>query len=411
MSDTFQWLNAFSTRPSLEGAIAEVVTQLQGSLSRNPDLGIVFISSAYATDYPRLVPLLREALPMGCLIGCGGGGVIGMNGDGQAMEVEETPALSLTVAVLPGVTVNPFYLPAHQLPDPDSPPQAWIETLGVEPAQKPHFIVLADPGNSQITDLLEGLDFAYPGAVKVGGLASASLPGVPVGLFFDDELAPDWGLMREGTVGVALSGNIQLETIVAQGCRPIGEPYRVEQGDRNILLQISDPDGTWHPPLTLLRDLINRLEPEDQDLAQHSLFIGVVRDVFKTQWDRGDFLIRNLIGVDPKAGAIAIGDRVRIGQQIQFHLRDADASAEDLDFHLNTYRDQHPAPVGALLFSCLGRGAGLYGEPQVDSRRFQQQFGAVPVAGFFGNGEIGPVGGRSFLHGYTSVFALGSPEH
>lgn len=411
MSDSFQWLNAFSTRPSLEGAIAEVVAQLQGALSRTPDLGIIFISSAYATDYPRLLPLLREALPMGCLIGCGGGGVIGVDGDGQAMEVEETPALSLTVAVLPGVTVQPFYLPVHQLPDLDSPPQAWIEALGVDPAQNPGFIVLADPGSSQITDLLEGLDFAYPEAVKVGGLASGSLPGMPVGLFFDSALAPDWGLMREGTVGVALSGNIQLETIVAQGCRPIGEAYRVEQGDRNILLQISDPEGTWHSPLTLLRELIKGLDEEDQVLAQNSLFIGVVRDVFKTQWGRGDFLIRNLIGVDPKAGAIAIGDRVRIGQQVQFHLRDADASLEDLDFHLNTYPAAHPRPAGALLFSCLGRGAGLYGKSHVDSRRFQQQFGPVPVAGFFGNGEIGPVGGRSFLHGYTSVFALAHPKY
>lgn len=412
MIETFQWLNTFSTCPSLEGAIADVVEQLRGSLSKNPDVGIVFISSAYASEYPRLVPLLREALPMGCLIGCGGGGVIGTDADGSAQEVEQNPALSLSVGVFSGVTVHPFYLPATQLPDPDSPPQAWIDCVGVDPQTQPAFILLADPMQANITDVLEGLDFAYPAAVKLGGLASAGMMGVPNGLFFDAPQAPELGLLREGTVGIALSGKIRLDTIVAQGCRPIGEVYRVEAGDRNILLQLStQDDSTLRSPLDLLRDLIESLDEGDRTLAQNSLFIGVVRDVFKRELGRGDFLIRNLLGVDPKQGAIAIGDRVRIGQRIQFHLRDAKTSADDLEGHLQEHlaHSPHPAPAGALLFSCLGRGAGLYGQPNFDSQLFQRYFGTIPVGGFFCNGEIGPVGQSTFLHGYTSVFGLIRP--
>jgi small ligand-binding sensory domain FIST len=412
MIETFQWLNAFSTCPSLEGAIADVVEQLRGSLSKSPDLGIVFISSAYASEYPRLVPLLREALPMGCLIGCGGGGVIGTDADGHAQEVEQNPALSLCVGVFSGVTVHPFYLPAAQLPDPDSPPQAWVECVGVDPQTQPDFILLADPMQANITDVLEGLDFAYPAAVKLGGLASAGMMGVPNGLFFDAPQAPDLGLLREGTVGVALSGKIRLDTIVAQGCRPIGEVYRVEAGDRNILLQLSTQDAsTIRAPLDLLRDLIESLAESDRTLAQNSLFIGVVRDVFKRELGRGDFLIRNLLGVDPKQGAIAIGDRVRIGQRIQFHLRDAKTSADDLEGHLQEHLARSPqvAPAGALLFSCLGRGEGLYGQANFDSQLFQRYFGTIPIGGFFCNGEIGPVGKTTFLHGYTSVFGLIRP--
>jgi small ligand-binding sensory domain FIST len=220
------------------------------------------------------------------------------------------------------------------------------------------------------------------------------------------------GLLREGTVGVALSGKIRLDTIVAQGCRPIGEVYRVEAGDRNILLQLStQDDSAIRAPLDLLRDLIESLEESDRTLAQNSLFIGVVRDVFKRELGRGDFLIRNLLGVDPKQGAIAIGDRVRIGQRIQFHLRDAKTSADDLEGHLQEHLARSPqvAPAGALLFSCLGRGEGLYGQPNFDSHLFQRYFGTIPVGGFFCNGEIGPVGQTTFLHGYTSVFGLIRP--
>lgn len=410
MANQIKWANALSTRPSLEAAVAEVVDRAQQSLQAPAQLGLVFISSAYASEYPRLMPLLQERLRVEALIGCGGGGIIGMNPQGEALEVEGEPALSLTLMQMPGVEVKAFHIPGEVLPDMDSPPNAWVELIDIQPQDQPQFILLSDPFSSKINDLLAGLDFAYSGSVKVGGLASAGSMGVPSGLFCN------YQLYRECTVGVALTGNIVLETIVAQGCRPIGQPYRISKGEENILLELAEDDSSdiscsepTRTPLEMLRDLIQTLSETDRQLAQHSLFVGIARNEFKQHLGPGDFLIRNLLGVDPRAGAIAIADRVRPGQRIQFHLRDADTSAEDLELLLQDYKKDSsdaPAAAGALMFSCLGRGEGLYGQPNFDSHLFRRYLKNIPLSGFFCNGEIGPVGSSTFLHGYTSVFGI-----
>lgn len=408
-----QWANALSSRPSLEAAVKEVVETATESLQASPDLGLVFISSAFASEYSRLMPLLKEKLPGVTIIGCGGGGIIGMNPQGEAIELEQEPGISLSLACLPGVKIEAFHILPGQLPDLDSSPDTWWNLIGVPSEDQPQFILVADPFSSKITDLLQGLDYAYPGATKVGGLASGGLMGKTIGLFYNDRF------YQEGAVGVALSGNIIIETIVAQGCRPIGKPYRVAQGERNILLKIEElkdadatgGDGITRSPLEALQELVENLNSEDRELAQNSLFVGVVRDEFKQKLEQGDFLIRNLLGVDPQAGAIAIGDRVRPGQRIQFHLRDARTSAEDLEMLLLRYQKEESfnlssfSNAGALMFSCLGRGEGLYSKPNFDSSLFQRYLN-MPLSGFFCNGEIGPVGGSTFLHGYTSVFGI-----
>lgn len=412
MTEHMQWSTAISTRPSLEAAILEAVGQAKQSLDAPADLAIVFISSAFASEFSRVAPLLAEHLRVKVLIGCSGGGVIGRNAQAQTQEIEDQPALSLCLASLPEVTLTPFHVTAEGLPDMDSSPSQWTELFGVPVDTNPHFIVLADPFSSGINDLLQGLDYAYPVAVKVGGLASVGSVTRSSGLFCNDQY------YQEGAVGVALSGNIVLEAIVAQGCRPIGQPYQVVAGDRNIVMSIetsaSDATGSSEPqpPLTVLQDLFQTLSEDDRALAQHSLSVGVARDAFQQTLQQGDFLIRNLLGVDPKTGAIAIGDRVRPGQRIQFHLRDARASAEDLELLLQRYRAQlesaSSAPVGALMFACVGRGEGLYGKPNFDSQLFSEFFD-IPVSGFFCGGEIGPVGNTTFLHGYTSVFGICRP--
>ncbi|MBW4551036.1 MAG: FIST C-terminal domain-containing protein [Aphanocapsa sp. GSE-SYN-MK-11-07L] len=413
-----KWASAISTQFSLEAAVNEVVQLAQRSLAAPADLGLVFISSTFASEYPRLLPLLQQQLAVPNLIGCGGGGIIGLDSAGRPEEVEGEPALTLMLGHLPGVDIQTFDLEAEDLPDLDSSPDDWIDLIGVAPADHPQFILLADSFSSKIKDLLQGLDYAYPGSVKLGGLTSgSSFSGC--GLFCDGQL------YREGTVGVALSGNITVETIVAQGCRPIGQPYRIAESDKNVLLKleqqvVSNPAASYsqnpelQTPLEALQELIQDLSEDDRLLAQDSLFVGIVRDEFKQSVEQGDFLIRNLIGVDPRIGAIAIGDRVRPGQRIQFHLRDADTSAEDLEMLLKRYRKSLPpqtaSPTGALLFSCLGRGVGLYGEDNFDSELFNRYFHHVPLSGFFCHGEIGPVGSETFLHGYTSVFGIFRPS-
>lgn len=403
--EPMQWVSALSTQASLEKAVGEVVEQVRARLTAaTPDLGLVFISSAFTSEFPRLLPLLQEALPMPVLIGCSGGGIIGMSAAGEAQEVEEQPALSLSVATLPGVQLRSFHFSNQDLPDLDSAPDAWVELVGVSPADKPQFILLADPFSAGINDLLQGLDFAYPGAVKVGGLAGASSYSRSSGLFCDRSLH------EEGTVGLALCGHITLDAIVAQGCRPIGSPYQVAEAERNIVLKLEDPNSNnnLRPPLEILQELFQTLSEDDRALAQNSLFIGIAQDSFKLTLEHGDFLIRNLLGVDPKVGAIAIGDRIRSGQRIQFHLRDAQTSADDLEALLERYQQQGQtsSSAGALLFSCMGRGQGLYNEPNFDSRLFSRYLSQVPLSGFFCGGEIGPIGGTTFLHGYTSVFGI-----
>ncbi|WP_338038511.1 FIST signal transduction protein [Neosynechococcus sphagnicola] len=334
-----------------------------------------------------------------------------MDAQGVTREVEGESALSLSLAYLPGVKIHSFHISAEDLPDLDSPPDAWTALMGVQPQEQPQFILLADAFSAKVNDLLQGLDYAYADTVKVGGLANSGAAS-STGLFCD------YRLYREGTVGVVLSGNIVLDTIVAQGCRPVGPLFRVIEGERNFLMGLEEePDlenlsasrCPQQTPLEALQGIIQDLSEADRTLAQHSLFIGIARDGFKQHLEQGDFLIRNLLGVDPRSGVIAIGDRVRSGQRIRFHLRDAQTSAEDLQLLLKRYpkSDQgRSATAGALMFTCLGRGEGLYGQPDFDSQLFSQYLQQVPLGGFFCNGEIGPVAGNTFLHGYTSVFGI-----
>ncbi len=398
------WANAVSSRPSLEGAVKDVVEQLQNRSTAVPDLGLLYISSSFTSEFARLLPLLQDLLPMPALVGCSGGGIIGMDAQGQPQELEDTPALSLTVATLPGVSVQTFHLSSDDLPDLDSPPDAWADLVGVAPAENPQFILMADPFSSSVTDLLQGLDFTYPSGVKIGGLASVDGFSRNSGLFCDRTL------YTEGVVGVALAGPVVLDTIVAQGCRPVGPVYRVDKVERNIILALGEPAGAdSQAPLDLLQEMFETLSEGDRKLAQSSLFIGVAQDSFKLTLEAGDFLIRTLLGVDPKMGAIAVGDRLRPGQRVQFFLRDAHTSATDLESLLQRYQRQAsaaPAPAGALQFSCVGRGKGLYDQENFDAGLFSKYLPGVPLGGFFCGGEIGPVGQTTFLHGFTSVFGI-----
>lgn len=414
MVNQMQWVNALSIRPSLEAAVTEVVDRVKKSLSQSPDLGILFISSAYASDYSRLISLILEKLSLPILIGCSGGGAIGVENSAQIIEVESGPALSLTVASLPEVNVQAFHLIPGNLPDLDSSPDAWSKLVGVPLQQNPHFILLSDPFFRGINDLLAGLDFAYPNSVKIGGLASTGVMNVQSTLFYYTSERSELKVCHQGTVGLALNGKIIVESIVAQGCRPIGQPYQIIKGGRNVILQLGKLEDMEQPivhrsPLDSLRELIKTLDKDDRQLAKHSLFIGVVSDEFKYNLQSGDFLIRHLVGIDPRVGAIAIGNLVRPGQRIQFHLRDAKTSADDLELLLRTYvtsGELDKKVQGALMFSCLGRGEALYNQPNFDSGLFRRYLPQLPLGGFFCNGEIGPVGEQTFLHGYTSVFAL-----
>ena len=200
---------------------------------------------------------------------------------------------------------------------------------------------------------------------------------------------------------MALDGDVVIDTVVAQGCRPIGEPMFVTRCERNFLYEV---DG--RSPAAVLSDLHRRASTRDKELFRSSLFLGIVMRE-QQEYQQGDFLVRNVLGLDGKTGAVAVGALLRTGMVVQFHLRDARTSAEDLDTLLGRYAGQ---PVGSLLFSCLGRGVHLYGRADHDTDLARRHFGDLPLGGFFCNGEIGPVQGTTFLHGYTSAFGLFRPR-
>ncbi len=391
-----KWISTLSDAASLPQALEDVASAAEHSLKgQNPDLCLVFISNHFQSGYETVIPFLKARLGPRVILGCSGGGVVG-----TGRELENCPALALTCAVLPDVTLTPFRVADSSLPGLDASPREWHHLVGASPTDNPHFIVLADPYSIRIDNLLMGLDYAYPKATKVGGLASGGKqPG-------DNALYLNSVCYRSGGIGVALSGNIALDALVSQGCRPIGKAMRVTKSDRNFLYEL---DGK--SPLHILRDLYLTLGARDQNLLQHALFLGLVMDPMKSHFTQGDFLIRNIVGMDTEKGILAIGAHLRQGQLVQFHLRDSLTSDEDLKQVLATYatRSTHEQVAGALLFSCLGRGEFLYGHASHDTQMFQQQLGQIPVSGFFCNGEVGPVGGNTYLHGYTSCFALFRP--
>jgi small ligand-binding sensory domain FIST len=381
-----QWASIIANAAHLEDALEEGLESVHAALDgASPHLLVAFAHAEYTDHLSRLVRGVHRRYPEALLLGCSADGVIG-----GGVEVEDQPALSLTAAILPGVDLHPFHL--------DGTPETWRERIAMAGERAPAFLLLADPFVCPIDDTVYWLDSVYPGCTKAGGLASGGVQPGSTTLLLGDRL------LRTGAVGVAMHGNIEVDTIVAQGCRPIGAPMFVTRAEDDVILEL---DGK--PALQAVETTYVQLGSADQQLFRDSLFLGLVADRTRQSYGRGDFLVRNILGIDPELGALAVSAEVEENQVVQLHLRDAETSAADLAEMLERY--DGPPPSGALLFSCLGRGRGLYGHANHDSDAFRRRFGDVALGGFFGHGEIGPVGGRTHVHGYTSAFALFRPRH
>jgi len=208
---------------------------------------------------------------------------------------------------------------------------------------------------------------------------------------------------RGGAMGAGIGGDLRIDTVVSQGCRPVGDPVVITRVQGNAILELGR-----RPALEVAQAMLSRLPAEEQDLLRHGLFLGVVINEYQDSFKRGDFLVRGIMGGDPKSGAVLVGDFVRSGQTVQFHVRDAATAHEDLVELLGPQAGAG-TPAGALLFSCNGRGTRMFPEPDHDVRTTRSILGDVPVAGFFAMGELGPVGGKSFIHGHTASLALFRP--
>ena len=386
-----QFASALSRDPQTEAAVTEVLeTVVQRLPDQHAHVSFVFASPHHLKVLPSFLAVVQERLSSHVLIGCTGGGVIGAR-----HEVENRPGLALIAAHLPGVTITPFHIEQSDVEESWSETY-WQQRLAVSADAEPTFILLPDPFTIDAQKLLEIFNNTFPQRPVLGGLASGGHAPSNCALFLNGEVV-------HGAVGTVLTGNFRLRTIVSQGCKPIGQPQVITRCEGQIINELGG-----RPALEVIKETLGDIAPEDQALARTALLMGRVIDEYKEEFHRGDFLIRTFMGVDPASGAIAVGDSFRAGQTVQLHVRDATTAREDLHLLMEGLTPELAArPArGALLFSCNGRGAHLYGEPDHDSRVVAETTGNIPSAGFFCNGEIGPIGNTNFLHGFTASVGI-----
>jgi small ligand-binding sensory domain FIST len=370
-----------------ERAAKQAVETLGGA---EPDLACVFVCGA-DTDAIAAAGLRAGVVTgAGTVLGCSASGVIG-----SGRGVEGIPAVSVWAAALPGVRLRSFRLETLRSDD-----SLAVVGLPERHADDTHALLLADPYSFPVDAFVERCNEVLPGLKFSGGLGAGPEGAGSTRLFLDGRVS------SAGAVGVVLGGSAPVAPVVSQGCRPVGPAMVVTRAQGNELLELAGA-----PALDKLREIVTGLSEADQALVARGLQVGIVVDEYAEQHERGDFLVRGVLGIQAERGGVVIGDIVEVGQTVRFHVRDARTADEDLAEHLLSLRDEDPVgPVqAALLFSCNGRGASLFPSADHDVVAVRTALGAREVAGFFASGEIGPIGGRNHLHGFTaSLLAFGS---
>jgi small ligand-binding sensory domain FIST len=376
---------ALSTSPDARGAATEATMEAARRLGeREPSLAIVFASAHFAPQAETVVDAVHEAVTPQALAGCVAEGVVG-----TGREIELQPAVSVWLASL-DTTVRTFHC-RFTKNNGDAVLSGWPE----QPAGA--YLLIVDPFSFPASLLLDNMNERAQDSFIAGGVASGgSAPG-------ETRLFMDHDVMDSGAVGVALSGNVDVVALVSQGCRPIGRVLTVTRSEGNVIFELGGK-----PPVGQIQDLYASLPEHDRELMTQGLLVGRVIDEYKTEFERGDFLVRGVVGADPDSGAIAIGDTIAVGETIQFHVRDEASADEDLRTTLKVARDKagDRRIAGGLLFTCNGRGSRMFSTPDHDAALLASELDNPPIAGFFCAGELGPVGSKNFLHGFTASMAL-----
>jgi small ligand-binding sensory domain FIST len=314
-------------------------------------------------------------------------------------EHENRPAIALWSANLANADVRSFHLMQDDLVQLENA-EAVHEYIGMRPERNPSFLLLGDPFSISPLEVLERIHKGYPRRPCVGGLASAGEAPNQNVIVFDGQA------LRHGLAGIAITDEVMLDTIVSQGARPIGRPHVITKSDGGMVYQLGGK-----APLRVVEEMFRDLHSQnskDAELLQHGILVGQVINEHQQTFSTGDFLVRIPAGFDSGTGAMAMHDPVRTGQTIQFHVRDERSADEDLERLLRESRGE--TPIGALLFSCNGRGTRMFRMRHHDARALYDRFPGLPIAGAFCAGEIGPIGGRNFLHGFTASIALFRPS-
>lgn len=364
--------------------------EIASELGDDATLVTVFATSDFRNEAAALGRLVGDATGAGALMGCTAAGVVA-----GGHEIEFAPAVSLWASLMPGVTVETAHVEyLTGMDEGDGAVFTGLPPLTPEPAA---VVVVTDPFTFPADRFCRYINRDHPGLACIGGMSSG---GDRAG---DARLILDATAFESGAVVATLEGEVEVRTVVSQGCRPIGQALTVTRAERNLVIELGGA-----PAIDRLVETVAALEPDERGLVENGLHVGRVVDEHKVDFERGDFLVRNVLGVDEESGAVAIGDVVEVGSTMRFHVRDAATADEDLDY---TLRDLalEPAPMGALLFTCNGRGRRFFGHPDHDSLGVAAVLGNDAVGGFFCAGEIGPIGGANHLHGYTASIAILTP--
>jgi len=369
---------------SFAEATAQAADGLDGAAA---DLVAVFVGAPSLAHVEEGVEVVRDRLAPRALVGCGAQGVVGA---GRELE---GGGVAVWAASLPDARLDGFHLEAT------SAGESAVAVSGLPDLDESQAVImLVDPYTFPIEPLLTQIAEDHPGLPVIGGLASAGGgPGLAA-LLSDGEVA------REGAVGVAMAG-VDVRPCVSQGARPLGPEMVVTAAEGNVIHELAS-----QPALERLKQAITDLGPDERSLAARGLLLGIVVDENKPEYERGDFLIRGLLGIDEEEQSVRVGERVRVGQTVRMQVRDGASADEDLREALDRQlRGGASPPAGALLFTCNGRGSHMFGEPDHDAAALDRAFAGAPAAGFFCAGEIGPVGDRNFVHGFTATLALFGP--
>jgi small ligand-binding sensory domain FIST len=371
-----------------ESAVIAAAQQALAECGEQPSCGFLFVSASWLSQINEVLDLVRLHGRIPLLVGTVGAGLIG-----RRQEAEGAAGMSLLLVRLGETKLTPVLISTEQIEE-STGPGYWQMETGIGPDEVDSWIVLANPFAPDLERWLTEWNIAFPNAPSIGGLASGGREAGEHLLLLDGK-AHDVAVLA-----LAVKGG-KIRTIVSQGCKPVGEPFTITQAEENLVYALGS-----RPAYQVLSETFDRLSDDEKERARGNLFAGLAASEYITDLKRGDFLVRNLLGADPQTGAIAIGARARTGQTLQYQLRDKITAHADLVELAKINGLKGCEPFASLLFSCNGRGQGFFGVPNHDAATLADIFGPVPSAGFFCNGEIGPIGNASYLHGYTASVAL-----
>ena len=386
---TNKFSNALITNANWSDEVVKSCQTIIEDIVVSPDIAVVFASPHFADEFQDIADAIQETLQPSNMIGCVGDSIVS-----GGREIEGDPAITIWAAALPDTKIETTRLLLERVSN-----RGFIsgtEELPLDQIterEESALIVLGEPFSFPADLLLSQLVTDYPELRVIGGMASGfQQPGKNLVLV-------NGTVYCEGAAGLLIAGGVKMHSVVSQGCRPIGDRSIITKVEQNVILELGGK-----PAMQVLEEMFIRLPTSDHDLMSKGFFLGRVISEYQDDYEMGDFLIRNVMSMDNERGAVVVNDYFQVGQTVQFQVRDEETASNELRQLL---KKTDPAEIrGGLVFTCNGRGTRLFAEPDHDAGVIRDTVGEIPLAGFFAQGEIGPVGRENHMHGYTASVLL-----